>query len=231
MARLKPIFPPPIIKSLFEIFSLCPNADSVCFVWSELIITYSPSGASLKGPKYSTIYGGTNTTGYSYGDSGTLTFEHGKMYVTRVAIQLILLIGTLQAIRNKGDFDGDNNIDIDDAYSLAKYLVQINPEFSNIASAITTEASSGNTDWANLKSTAGNNPDLRDLVHLISQTKAFLALRLLADLNFFSQQCLLKNQFFLDIQYLLRIVRIALLIHRLFVEQYQKALQKNQVLK
>jgi hypothetical protein len=143
------------------------NNGSISF-WNELIITYSPSGASLKGPKYSTIYGGTNTTGYSYGDSGTLTFEHGKMYVTRVAIQLILLIGTLQAIRNKGDFDGDNNIDIDDAYSLAKYLVQINPEFSNIASAITTEASSGNTDWANLKSTAGNNPDLRDLVHLIS---------------------------------------------------------------
>jgi len=26
LAKLKPIFPPPIIKILFEIFSLCPNA-------------------------------------------------------------------------------------------------------------------------------------------------------------------------------------------------------------
>ena len=71
--------------------------------WSQLIITYAPSGASLKGPKYSTIYGGTDTTGYNYGDSGTLTFLAGGMYNTRVNSPLTLLIGTLQAIRNKGD--------------------------------------------------------------------------------------------------------------------------------
>jgi len=142
------------------------NNGSISF-WSELIITYSPSGASLKGPKYSTIYGGTDTTGYSYGDSGTLTFEHGKMYVTRVAIQLILLIGTLTAIRNKGDFDGDNNITEGDSIALAKYLVKINPDFTNIATTITDEAKSSNY-WANLKSIDGTTPDLRDLVYLIS---------------------------------------------------------------
>lgn len=136
--------------------------------WSQLIITYAPSGASLKGPYYSTYYGGgTDTTGYSYGDSGTLTFLAGGMYYTRLNSLLTLLIGTLQAIRNKGDFNGDNNITEDDSIALAKYLVQINPEYSEIATAITNEAVSSNY-WANLKSSEQTDPDLRDLVYLIS---------------------------------------------------------------
>ena len=135
--------------------------------WSQLIITYAPSGASLKGPKYSANYGGTNTSSYDYGESGTLTFITGGMYITRVNSLLTLLIGTLQAIRNKGDFNGDNNITEDDSIALAKYLVQINPDFTNIATAITDEAVSSNY-WANLKSSEQENPDLRDLVYLIS---------------------------------------------------------------
>jgi hypothetical protein len=135
--------------------------------WSQLIITYAPSGASLKGPYYSDNYGGTNTSSYDYGDSGTLTFITGGMYITRVNSLLTLLIGTLQAIRNKGDFNGDNNITEDDSIALAKYLVQINPDFTNIATAITDEALSANY-WANLKSSEQENPDLSDLVYLIS---------------------------------------------------------------
>jgi len=149
------------------VFANTSDGTSIDF-WSQLIITFAPSGASLKGPKYSTIYGGdTDTTGYSYGDSGTLTFTTGSMYVTRVNSLLKLLIGTLTAIRNKGDFDGDNNITEGDSIALAKYLVKINPDFTNIATTITDEAVTSNY-WANLKSTGGADPDLRDLVYLIS---------------------------------------------------------------
>ena len=166
------------------------NGDSL---YDKLAIIWDPNSNALKGPYYPVFYDPATSlprsiplntahdpVGYKYGSSadggtmGTMNFDPGSYYKIRMFSELILLIGSLEALRNKGDFDGDNNIDINDAYTLANYLVQINPDYASVATAINNESlNKNNHDWHNLKSTAAtehppNDPDLRDLVYLIS---------------------------------------------------------------
>lgn len=142
------------------------NSDSD--LWSQLYIAYAPTGASLKGPYYSTRYGGSNTMNNTYPHAGeVMSFKTGEYYYTEVESALILLIGSLTAIRNKADFDGNNIINNEDAIALANYIVTINPDYASIASAITSEAASNNY-FANIKSTDNTPVGLNDLVYLIS---------------------------------------------------------------
>ena len=137
-------------------------------LWSQLYIAYAPTGASLKGPYYSTRYGGSNTMNNTYPHAGeVMSFKTGEYYYTEVESALILLIGSLTAIRNKADFDGNNIINNEDAIALANYIVTINPDYASIASAITSEAASNNY-FANIKSTDNTPVGLNDLVYLIS---------------------------------------------------------------
>lgn len=163
-------------------------------IYSKLVIIWSPSNNSVSGPYYPVFYdpntslprttpdySKVDTTNYIYGTStiGVMNFDPGSYYKLRMSDELIILIGSLQSRRNKGDFNNDDSVDINDAYSLAKYLVEINPEYEEIAGAIISESSDkDNHNWANLKSDTGSidggdnnpliNPDLRDLVYLIS---------------------------------------------------------------
>jgi hypothetical protein len=132
-------------------------ANSTDTFWSKLNIMFNKSGGF--------ILGGASNGNPTY-TLGSMIFNPGDGYITSVLEGLILLIGSLLAQRNKGDFNGDNNITNADAIALANYIVTINPDYASIASAITSEGSSNY--WANIKSTGGTTVGLNDLVYLIS---------------------------------------------------------------
>jgi len=101
------------------------------------------------------------------------TFKVANGYVIDVTNGFELLLGTDQAIRHKGDFDssGTSTITSEDLYALAKYLVQINPHFTDIGDAITSEGNANNY-WANIKSTDNTAVGLNDLVYLTSMVNS-----------------------------------------------------------
>lgn len=101
------------------------------------------------------------------------TFKVASGYVIDVINGFELLLGTDQALRHKGDFDssGTATITSEDLYALAKYLVKINPHFTDIGEAITSEGNANNY-WANLKSADGTAVGINDLVYLTSMVNS-----------------------------------------------------------
>ena len=142
-------------------------------IWKQLVIVYEPLGASVKGPLYSSVFNGPSTVNIEYGNgsfpfkSGVMDFSPGLMYEIYVKNALTVLIGSLAAVRNKGDFNGDKNVTAADYIALANYLVKINPDYKTIAADIITEANSTNY-FANIKSKIAETVGLNDLVYLIS---------------------------------------------------------------
>ena len=130
--------------------------DSTTTFWSQLLIMFDKNGTFILG----------GATGATY-SMGSMNFTPGDGFIVNVQMGLIVLLGSLAAIRNKGDFTADKNVTTDDYIALADYLVQINPNYKTITTDIATEAASSNF-FANIKSLNNTSVGLNDLVYLIS---------------------------------------------------------------
>ena len=173
-----------LLNNTFDI-----NNTSTSF-WSQLIVVFNEKGIPLTGPYYDVYYdqNGPRATidltqlplDYLYGaaadgGNGVMDFSPGIMYYTVVHTGLTFEIGSMKVMRYKGDFDNSAaaTSTIGDVNALAKYLVQINPEFNDISGSIITENKRDPpNNWANIKSADGTAVGLNDLVYLTSMVKS-----------------------------------------------------------
>ena len=165
------------------------NNSSISF-WSQLIVVFNEDGIPLTGPYYDVYYDQNGPranidlsqlpSNYLYGapgdgGNGVMDFSPGIMYYTVVHTGLTFIIGSMEAMRYKGDFDNSETAisTIGDVNALAKYLVKINPEFTDISGWITTENERDPANnWANIKSADGTAVGLNDLVYLTSMVNS-----------------------------------------------------------